>query len=309
MPALEAGNGRGSGGATMLTEANWNVLVSRIAAHECTPFLGAGACAGVLPLGSEVAAQWSHDYDYPLDGSSDLARVAQYLAVEYDPMFPKEEFVRQFLSGVRLPDFDDPFEPHAFLAALPLRLYLTRIFDDLMFAAVKHRGRSPRRAVCCWNTRLRGMECPLDSSPPTVEEPVVFYLHGWQGVPESLVLTEDDYLNYLVAVSQDPQLLQPVIKEALSAQSLLFMGYSLGDWSFRVLLHGLVGTTESSLRRLSVTVQLPPIPPNAPTEVRSRVEQYLADYFGRMDMRVYWGDARSFARELSDRRRKDAGHE
>ncbi len=288
----------------MLTNENWELLLSRIEGQKCTPFLGAGACAGVLPLGGEIAARWSHDYGYPLDSGSDLARVAQYLAVEYDPMFPKEEFVRQFLVGAALPDFDDPLEPHSFLASLPLKLYLTTNYDDLMFAALEHHGRSPRRAVCRWNTRLRDKECLFDSAPPTVEEPVVFHLHGWHGVPESLVLTEDDYLNYLVTISQDPLLLHPVVKEALSGRSLLFLGYSLGDWSFRVLFQGLVGTTESSLRRLSVTVQLPPISPDAPVDMRSRAKEYLAAYFERMDMRVYWGDARSFAKELCERRQR-----
>ena len=29
-----------------LTDADWNVLLQRIQDKECTPFIGAGACAG-----------------------------------------------------------------------------------------------------------------------------------------------------------------------------------------------------------------------------------------------------------------------
>ena len=44
----------------------------------------------------------------------------------------------------------------------------------------------------------------LDGSfRPEPMKPVVFHLHGWLGIPESLVLTEDDYLDFLVAVSRD----------------------------------------------------------------------------------------------------------
>ena len=43
-------------------------------------------------------------------------------------------------------------------------------------------------------------------------------------------------------------------KKALAGASLLFIGYRLADWNFRVLHRGLVMAGESSLRRLSVTV-------------------------------------------------------
>jgi len=78
-----------------LEERDWRLLLTRIRSGECTPFLGAGACYGVLPLGAEVAGEWAKEYSYPLDDScQDLARVAQFLAVEYDNMFPKGELAK-----------------------------------------------------------------------------------------------------------------------------------------------------------------------------------------------------------------------
>ena len=91
---------------------------------------------------------------------------------------------------------------------------------------------------------------------PTPASPVVFHLHGRLSVPESLVLTEDDYLDFLVTVSRDQKLLPHQIKRAMAGASLLFIGYRLADWNFRVLHRGLVMAGEPSLRRLSVTVQL-----------------------------------------------------
>ncbi len=44
------------------------------------------------------------------------------------------------------------------------------------------------------------------------------------GVPESLVLTEDDYLDFLaLAISRDPGLLPHPIQRALAGTSLLFV--------------------------------------------------------------------------------------
>src|SRR6266511_3188996 len=69
---------------------NWNLLLSRIESGNCTPFLGAGAAAGTLPLGGDIAQRWADEYGYPLPDGGDLARVAQFIAVHDDPMAPKE---------------------------------------------------------------------------------------------------------------------------------------------------------------------------------------------------------------------------
>ena len=117
---------------------------------------------------------------------------------------------------------------------------------------------------------------------PSPEDPLVYHLHGRLDILESLVLTEDDYLDFLVAISQDDRLLPHPIQKALAGSSLLFIGYRLADWDFRVLHRGLVMAGEQSLRRLSVTVQIPEHP---------EANQYLDQYFGAMNVRVFWGTA------------------
>jgi hypothetical protein len=103
-------------------------------------------------------------------------------------------------------------------------------------------------------------------------------------------------LDFLVNVSREQERIPARIQRAMSSSSLLFIGYSLADWSFRVIFRGILQTVEQSLRRISVTVQLPP------QEVESLAQQarqsYLDDYFKSKDMRVYWGTAREFAADL-----------
>jgi len=41
-----------------VAEIKWDLLVDRINDGKCTPFLGAGACADVLPVGGAVAQTW-----------------------------------------------------------------------------------------------------------------------------------------------------------------------------------------------------------------------------------------------------------
>src|SRR5437016_1371048 len=104
---------------SMLEDNDWLNFLKLIKKGKCTPFIGAGACAGVLPLGKEIANKWAKTYNYPLKDSDDLPRVAQFVAIEQYDMLPKEEIIDQFES-VYSPDFSELDEPHSILANLPL---------------------------------------------------------------------------------------------------------------------------------------------------------------------------------------------
>lgn len=290
-----------------LTDADWNVLLQRIQDKECTPFIGAGACAATLPLASELAAEWAEAYNYPLGDKSNLARVAQFLAVQQDPMFPKQ-LLRRKLQEVGPPDFSAPDEPHGALADLGLPVYITTNYDGLMTGALKDREKDPQRELCAWNKLVHETQPSVLATgfKPTPANPLVYHLHGHHDVPQSMVLTEDDYLAFLVEISTDNsnRMLPPAIRNALASTSLLFVGYSLSDWDFRVLFRGLMGSLGRTLGMTSIAVQLAPAVDDATDEQRAIVQGYLNSYFEQMQtikVRLYWGDVRDFARELHDR--------
>jgi hypothetical protein len=282
-----------------LSERDWKALLQKIQHQRCTPFLGAGACFGALPLGSQVAKEWAKNYDYPFGDDGDLVRVAQYIAVQYDPVFPKIEILKQF-QKVPAPNFREPDEPHGVLADLPLPVYVTTNYDDFMVQALKSRYRDPRREMCRWNPLIKDEPSVFEQEPgfqPTAANPVVFHLHGHTR-PESLVLTEDDYLEFLGSIAEDPALLPARIRTALANSSCLFIGYRMADWNFRVIFQGLRRT----MKQLSVAVMPPPAGDSE--EARQRAQEYLGRYYAAMDLRIYWGTAREFCAEL--RRRWDA---
>jgi SIR2-like domain len=296
-PAADAENG--AAGPPTLRDQDWLILLKAIRRGKCTPFLGAGACQGYIPLGSDIARDWAQIHKYPLNDFTDLAKVSQFLATEYDAAFPKDEMIQR-LEGVKTPDFAALDEPHAVLADLPLPVYITTNYDDFMMRALRSRNRDPEREMCRWNKFLQAEPSLFDNFEPTVARPVVFHLHGCSDVSESLVLTEDDYLDFLVKIWKEA-LIPPRIERALSGASLLFLGYRLADWDFRVLFHGLVTYIERSLQRGHVSVQLVPLDKGASIEQKARVQRYLDRYFDRLKISVYWGDCRLFVAELRRR--------
>ncbi len=284
--------------SALLSEKDWDILIQRIGDKKCTPFLGAGAAYGVLPLGGEIAREWATKYHYPLDDPSNLISVSQYLALEQDRMYPKELIVNMF-KDVKPPDYTDPSEPHGLLATLPLPIYVTTNYDNFMTRALLVQHKDARQELCRWNKYIKDLPSAFDNGyTPTTANPVVFHLHGYSPLAESLVLTEDDYMDFLVNISVDDQLIPTVVQKAFTGTSLLFIGYRIADWNFRVLLRGLSKYMESGLKRTHFAVITPPA---GADELQAKARDYLSEYYENIDVRVYWGTAASFSHELRQR--------
>jgi hypothetical protein len=275
-----------------VNENDWDQLLWAIREERCTPFLGAGICAPALPTGGELAREWSVEHGYPLSDGDDLARVAEYIAVEQVPMAPKHAIRRKFVEA-EPPAFTGD-EPHAVMARLPIPVYLTTNYVDYMAEALRQVYRNPRVDFCRWTSTPAVKNHPsqlVRAFVPSATEPVVYHLHGHLDVPQSLVLTETDYVSFLVEIARR-RVLPHQIEKALANASLIFVGYGFRDWDFRVIFRGLVAAQEA-VRELGVTVQL------ETDDEPSRM--YLEKYFDELDLRVYWGTAREFAVELGRR--------
>ena len=285
-----------------LEEKDWKLLLRRIKDGKCTPFIGAGACVGKIPIGSQIAKEWAKKYNYPMEDSYDLMRVAQFVAVTEDSMTPKEEIcktVKELSEEVSPKYFKFPDETHGVLADLPLPVYITTNYDDFMVQALKNRGKTPNQGVCRWNKCLRQRKIRSSDIAPSPEKPLVFHLHGSCEIPESIVLTEDDYLDFLVAISMEQNLLPPRIQEAFTGTTLLFLGYRIADWDFKVLFRILAGYLERSISRTHISVQL--VPGNVSEAQKKEAQVYLDQYFEGLHIQVYWQDCREFAAELKTR--------
>jgi len=287
-----------------LDDRDWDNLLYRIKAGKCTPFIGPEVVQAIVPTEAAIALAWATEHAYPLNDPDNMARVAQFLAVRRDPAFPADEVARRLAQLKTQPDFDDPDEPHNFLASLPLPLYVTTNYDNFMVQALRSRSRNANQELCRWNRYVQDVPSIFDSeSTVTISNtsPVVYHLFGHAQIPESMVLTEDDYLDFLVNISRRQNIIPRQIEKALVSTSLLFIGYQLSDLKFRVLFRGLVASLERSLRRTSIAVQLNPSAPEIGGIKPAQVRQYVEEYLARDDVRVYWGDSFEFIKELRAR--------
>jgi hypothetical protein len=188
-------------------------------------------------------------------------------------------------------------EPLLILASLDLPLYLTTGYHQVMEAALRQAGKKPRTGICRWNKQLE-KEIPDDiftcGYEPSSEEPLVYHLHGLDKYPASLVLTEDDHLEFLVAISEEngrpADRIHPRVREALTQSSLLLLGYDLESWEFRTLFWGLLRFREVRQQGVSVLhLQIERCPEE---------QKYLQTYLGKADFEVFWMSIQDYTKEL-----------
>jgi hypothetical protein len=280
---------------------------------KCTPFIGAGSSAGWLPLATEIADTWAQRYGYPLNDPGNLARVAQFLAiVNADELSPKSilsEDLKEELRHKKIPNFSLPQftnTAYALLAHLNLPIYITTNYDHFMEDALKQHGKEPVSEFCRWNNfaKVAGIGSVFDKPEkyrPTAARPLVYHLHGDLDIPQSMVLTESDYVDFIVNSNTQSDVLPNLIRQVLATTSLLFIGYSLLDMNFRIIFRGIMNFLGSQFLLPNIAVMLP-LHDIQDNNKRELAQQYLKDYTKKMfKVDVYWGDASTFSEDLRKR--------
>lgn len=310
-------------------ELRWRALIDALGGGMCTPVLGPGLAETVLGSRAQHARNWVERWLLPIPAPSneDLTTVAQFVQAELAQHTAHKELVSNLVStlesekrneDVKRELFDranpDPLirelgrrqretntdEPHAVIASLEVPIFITTSWTNLLAEALEERGRPPVIRHFDWNGRDEDLAVVIGR--PSVENPLVYHLFGRIGNASSLVLTEDDYFQWLVAwVSKRTQLVPKAVLGALTQQSLMFMGYTLDSWDFRVLFQSLktFGGHKLLVENQHVGVQLDPRTPGVEPEA---AQEHLETYFDVSSTAIYWGTTREFLSELAKRR-------
>jgi hypothetical protein len=237
---------------------------------EVVPFLGAGVNFGGRPPN----AQWSRDTEFLPTGAeltrflarrsnfpssserdlSDLAKVASYYV---------ETIARKRLRETLRDIFDHDFEPtdmHLYLAEVDApQLIITTNYDDLVEQAFRRIDRpydlvihpidrkDVAASVLWWR---HGKTEPEIVKPNNLyidlsQTTVIYKLHGTidrgSGSWDNFVITEEDYVEFLWRMTGRSGGVPKLFLDHLRRVHFLFLGYSLNDWNFRLLLRYLRG--------------------------------------------------------------------
>jgi CHAT domain/SIR2-like domain len=198
-------------------------------------------------------------------------------------------------------------DQHRILAHMPFKVIITTNPDELLVDALKEAGKAPKVELCRWknvlvNDQRDEIEWPrsyVEAEPnyePTERRPLVYYLFGYLRCLDSLVLTEDNYFDYLIGITKNKDTHPSTVRKALSSTALLFLGFQLDDWDFRVLFRSLMAQEGRRKGFTHVAVQIDPEEGRIIDPDRAR--RYLQKYFGDVDIDIYWGSVDDFIRDL-----------
>lgn len=286
------------------------------------------------PIDAMLAQQWATQFNYPLEDATRIERVAQFMSVEKDPSWPRDSIARR-LAKADPPNFTLENETHRVLAELKLPVYITSNFDDYLERALLAADADVHLSICRWNKHFPQDAPALEADPakrdlvqtyaavgngeeprtlvynpagagykPTAANPLVYHFHGHMTWPASLVVTEDDYFEFLINLAREPSRILPLIQEIFGYRSLLFLGYKLSDWNFLVIFRLLAKAIKESGSK-HIAVQLGPMSgAQAADETKAEsAARYLGSYFDKQgNIKVYWGTCQQFIAELKRRR-------
>jgi len=195
----------------------------------------------------------------------------------------------------------DGYNAYQILARMALPIYITTGYHTFLEQALLEEGKKPHSLSCRWRDDLPDDFSATTGSTADYEpaEPLVFHLFGLDSAPESLVFTEEDHLRFLTRLALDPDIVPPVVRQAMTLSSLLLLGYQMWEWEFRAVFRGLILGQARRGRRMGVATQLVPesIEPSRPEQVREFIERYLDSG----SFSVYSGPDQSFLHDLWER--------
>jgi hypothetical protein len=305
----------------------------------------------------QLIAIWADQIGYPMQDTYNLAQVAQYYFVKQndDPIARTAviNFLKMFLwkmasenpedreQAARLEDkvesmrfsdlvqeLDYPrfppgmMDPIRILARFPLPIYITTGQSDFIERALEAEGKKPCTQICFWSGDITASPEHRTNRKfiPSEANPLVYHLYGLEDYPQTLVLSEDDYINFLISVAEDNNSLNPKIplslRKAISESQLLLIGYRLSAWDFRVLFRLIMEYRQEGFSPRGMLIQLKnkeneqskdkeneqsndiTVENETSADKTKEYLEYLGRYFGKKTFDIAWNNADDFILEL-----------
>ena len=185
------------------------------------------------------------------------------------------------------------------LAKLRLPIYITTGKLGLMARALIAEGAEPVVRICPWNKWIPKDKAIFEDEP-TVENPLVYHLLGHLSVRNSLVVSEDQYFDYLIGITRNKDLIPSALRAALNSTSLLFLGFQMDDWEFRVFFRFLLAQEGREMLKFfsHAAAQIEPEEDRILDIKRAR--KYLEEYFHGENIGIYWGSSKEFLLGLQE---------
>lgn len=170
------------------------------------------------------------------------------------------------------------------LANFPLPIYITTSYHGFIEEALRRAGKRPTTDFCRWNRATESIPSIWADGrySPTAHEPLVYHLYGTDQYPDSIVLTEADYISFLKETARNREAIPAPVWRAIATSSLLLLEHQAQRLPFRVLQNWL------NRRQLS-QVQVTNVLQFSSVFTNEFEQQVYAKYWQSKGYQLYWG--------------------
>ena len=291
----------------------WINLLNSIKDKTFLPIIGSEATFPWMRSLSDISTQWANDHGYPFENKNILSEVSQFLAIKNDDEYSPKRMLCDIIKEISIPIFSlekNKNTIYSVLADLNLPIYITTNYDHFMEKALESKGKEPVSEFCRWSKSLKeytesaGIASVFDNRQdfiPTEAKPLIFHLYGDIEIPESILLTENDSLNFIAYLNVEKNMLPKIIRQKLIASSLLFLGVGFNDLKFRLIWGSIINylNIKAKLSNIYVLKQPPlSIFDTDPDSIQKYLNEYIKISF---KSRAYWSDLSNFSTQLRQR--------
>lgn len=250
--------------SVLLSDDDWESLYSTVAQGQCTLMLGPGTVTGrfegqqmpahvaFATFATQRLAALPNPPRLDLLDPNKPGAVAQVALAREDPL----------TIGRWIKDFYEVFDVDRDvlddLAALPFPL----VVNTSPGISVHQAFADAKPGTCKESYDIHSTQ-PKMMAEPSVGAPVIYHLYGIADRPQSMILSDSDQLDFVVAVAKN----NPPLPKNLTSQmhdvdrTLLFLGFDLADWQFRILLHVLARDVSRRYKSFAFELDADPVDP------------------------------------------------
>jgi hypothetical protein len=223
-------------------------LATAIGRGECILFLGAGVHSPPPidskysypenerpPSGKRLAETLAGECDFHRDFPEDSTTNLQRVALCYERRSNRAKLIQRVT--VEITQGRKSSAALRALAALPFPIIVTTNYDQFFERALTRLEKEPQ--VSIYSADPTAVTKDVRRISPA--SPFVFKIHGDLSEPSSIVITDEDYVHFVMRMS-DRAAFHPVpesINFYMKRWPTLFVGYSLMDYNLRLLFKSL----------------------------------------------------------------------
>jgi len=279
-----------------LEEQDLKPIFNAIESGKCLAFLGTDSCTSYrkndredepgLPDSKELAQWLAEKCQYTNGPIHDLSRIAEYFLQNVGG--DRESLEKAIKEKIQIRCTPRPI--HTVLSQLStIKFIITSNYDTLIENELGQYGRQLTRHVHNPSNprtgHYNGPKLNLNE-----KEIVLHKMHGSVDESGSMVITQSDYIRYLAFLHDEDRGMPEFFRKTILPECrLLFLGYSLEDWNFRVIWEGML-SKQTSLGTLKDTFAL----------VKNPVPS-VAKYWAKKNIEIFDCDLTEFAILLAKR--------